>query len=331
MADKYSHRERLGLIMAGEKPDRFAASNWRHFYHKESTAEGLAEAMLGFQEKFDWDFMKINPRASYHAEDWGNKYDWSTDEFKKHGKISFAVNDIADWDRIDVLPAGTPVLTEHLKAIEIIKKSSDPELPLLMTVFNPFGIARYLAGSTEKMLEYINRAPDKVGAALENITLTFERYVAEIRNAGADGIFFATLEWASSDLLTYDQYEKFGRKYDLRILKATGDDSLNILHVCGSNNYLKQLYDYPVKLFNWDACDPTNVNIDRCFDFLKDKTVIGGLDHKGWLWHSKPNEVAIEIRKMKERMAGRRFIFGPGCSIAPEIPGANLEAVRQNL
>jgi uroporphyrinogen decarboxylase len=331
MSDKYSHRERIQKIMAGEKPDRFGASNWRHFYHKESTAEGLAEAMLAFQKRFDWDFMKINPRAGYHAEDWGNTYKWSHDEFTKHDKTGFAVNSADDWDKIDVLPAGTPVLTDHLKAIELIKKSSDPELPLMMTVFNPIGIARYLCGSIPKMVEYINNVPDNVHHALENITVTFERYVTEIRDAGADGIFYATLEWASSDLLTYEQYEKFGRQYDLRILKASGDDSLNILHVCGSNNYLKQLSDYPVRLINWDACDPTNVNIDTCFDFLGDKTAIGGLDHKGWLWYGTPEEVATEVGKIKERMSGKRFIFGPGCSIDAHIPFANLDAVRKNL
>jgi len=331
MADKYSHRERLNIIMAGEKPDRFAASNWRHFYHRESTAGGLAGAMLDFQKRFDWDFMKINPRAGYFVEDWGNTYAWSHDEFTKHTKIGFAVNSADDWDKIDVLPPGTTVLTDHLKAIEIIKIASDPELPLFMTVFNPLGIARYLCGSTKKMLEYINNNPDKVHLALENITVTFERYVTDIRNAGADGIFFATLEWASSDLLTYEQYKEFGRKYDLRILEATGDDSLNILHVCGSNNYLKHLSDYPVKLINWDASDPTNVNIDRCFDFLGDKTVIGGLDHKGWLLFGTPDEVATEVGKIKERMTGKRFILGPGCAIEAEIPVANLDAVRRNL
>jgi uroporphyrinogen decarboxylase len=331
MSDKYSHRERIQKIMAGEKPDRFAASNWRHFYHKESTAEGLAEAMLDFQKRFDWDFMKINPRASYHAEDWGNKYSWSKDEFKKHERIQFPVETADDWAKIDVLPAGTPVLTDHLKAIELIKKASDPELPLVMTVFNPLGIARYLAGGIQKMLDYMNNEPDKVHAALENITVTFERYVTEIRNAGADGIFYATLEWGSADLLTYEQYEKFSRQYDSRILKASGDDSLNIMHVCGSNNILRQLADYPVELFNWDACDPTNVNIDRCFEYLGDKTVIGGLDHKGWLWHSTPEEVATEVGKIKERMAGKKFIFGPGCSIDAHIPFANLDAVRRNL
>jgi len=69
--DKYSHRDRLEMILAGEKPDRFAASFWRHFFHMEHHAEGTAEAMVSFQKRFDWDFIKINPRADYHVEDRG--------------------------------------------------------------------------------------------------------------------------------------------------------------------------------------------------------------------------------------------------------------------
>ena len=69
--ERLSHRERLAAILAGERPDRFAASMWRHFFHMESTVDGTAEAMLHFQREYDWDFMKINPRADYHIEGWG--------------------------------------------------------------------------------------------------------------------------------------------------------------------------------------------------------------------------------------------------------------------
>ncbi len=43
--NKHNHRERLELILAGERPDRFAASFWRHFYHLENHAEGMIEAI----------------------------------------------------------------------------------------------------------------------------------------------------------------------------------------------------------------------------------------------------------------------------------------------
>jgi len=331
MTNTLSHRERVETIIAGENPDRMAASVWRHFFHKEATAEGLADAMLDFQKRFDWDFMKINPRASYHVEDWGNRLEWSTDEYQKHVKTEFAVKTIDDWDKITPLPPTSPVLAEHLKAIRLIKKVSDPELPLFMTVFNPLGIARYLAGSKEKLLEHLAQDPNRVRQALENITVTFEQYTAEIRNAGADGLFYATLEWASTDAIPCEQYHTLCRPLDLRIIKSAGDDALNMLHVCTSNNYLKELSDYPVPLINWESHDPTNVNLDNSFAFLQDKTAVGGLDDRGWLWHARPDEIAHELTRIKDRMAGRRFIFGPGCAIDPEIPYENLQVVRDNL
>jgi len=331
MNDRYSHRERLEGIMEGEPPDRAAASIWRHFYHRETTAESLAEAMLAFQKRFDWDFMKINPRASYHVEDWGNRLEWSGDEFSKHEKIRFAVDVINDWDKIEPLQPTAPVLAEHLRAVSLIRKSSDPELPLMMTVFCPIGIARYLCGGKEKLLEHLRQAPAKVASALENITVTFEKYIPELRQAGADGIFYATLEWASEDSLSWSEYEKYGRPYDLRLLKASGEDSLDILHVCSHNNYVREMADYPVALVNWDASDPTNVSVEDSFGFLGDKTVIGTLDDRGWLHHSKPVEIISEVDRIKHRMAGRRFIFGPGCAVAPEIPYENFDAVRNSL
>jgi uroporphyrinogen decarboxylase len=166
---------------------------------------------------------------------------------------------------------------------------------------------------------------------MEAITQTFEKYAVEIRNAGADGLFYATLEWASEDLIRYEQYAGWCRPLDLRIIKAAGNDALNILHVCAGNNFLKELSDYPVQFVNWEDANPTNINLDDSYKFLGEKVAIAGLDHKGWLWHAGPEEIATEVNKIKSRMKNRRFIFGPGCAVEPEISYANQKAVRDNL
>ena len=71
MTESMNHRERVLACLAGGDVDRPPVSMWRHFYAEETAPDTLAEAMLGFQRDYDWDFMKVNPRASYHAEDWG--------------------------------------------------------------------------------------------------------------------------------------------------------------------------------------------------------------------------------------------------------------------
>ncbi|MCX6835644.1 MAG: hypothetical protein NTW07_11040 [candidate division Zixibacteria bacterium] len=332
-SDKYSHRERVQMILAGEEPDRFAASFWRHFFHMEHHAEGTAEAMLSFQREFDWDFMKINPRADYHIEDWGLKQEWSHDEFRKHRKSNFPVAVAEDWLNIKPLPASASVLAEHLKVVSLIRRKADRELPILMTVFAPLAIAGRMVEKRETLVEHLRKSPELVEMGLRAITETFTHFVSELRNAGADGLFFATTQWASSDTITWDEYQRFGIPYDLEIVRAAEADALNILHVCHSNNYLRELSEqnYNARLYNWDASDPTNLPLDKADSILKDKIIIGGVDHNGWLLHSEPDEIRYKIDEIKERFKPNRLILGPGCSIAPETSPANLRAIREKL
>lgn len=329
----YSPRERIEIIIAGEKPDRYAASFWRHFYHKEHYAAGTAEAMLDFQKEFGWDFMKINPRAEYHVEDWGLKLDFSHHEFTKHTKTSFPINDPDDWLKIERLPMTAPVLAEHLKVVSLIRKGAGPDLPLLMTVFTPLAIAGRMVPDRKMIPDHIRKHPAKISSALRAITDTFREFVSELRNAGADGLFFATTHYASSDLLTWDEYEKFAVPYEREILAATEDDAMNLLHVCGSNNYLEQMkmLDYPVGIYNWDSSDPTNRPLDIGLDMLANKAVVGGVDHRGWLLRSEADEMAEQIRRLKSEFSNTRLIIGPGCSVAPEVSLDNLRAIREAL
>ena len=63
MTDRMTHWERVRAALAGDEADRPPISVWRHFYRRENSVEGLAEAMLEFQHRFDWDFMKVNPQG----------------------------------------------------------------------------------------------------------------------------------------------------------------------------------------------------------------------------------------------------------------------------
>lgn len=330
---EYSHRERLELIFNRERPDRFAASFWRHFFHKEHQAEGTAEAMLEFQKRFDWDFMKINPRADYHVEGWGLKQQWSHDEFKKHTKSDFPVTSLQSWRDIEPLPLSTAVLAEHLKVVSLIRKQSSRDLPILMTVFTPLAVAGRLVEDDNLLADHIHNHPGLVLPAIEAITQTFEKFVEELRNAGADGIFFATTQWASSNLISWEEYERFGVPFDLRVIRAAGEDALNLFHVCSSNNYLKQLVEhaYPCQMYNWDSDDPTNPPLDRGLELITDRALVGGVDRHGWLLHSKPDEIRHKMDQIKSTYDPSRVIIGPGCSIPPEVPMENLQAIRERL
>ena len=231
------------------------------------------------------------------------------------------------------LPTSSPALAEHLKVVSMIRRASDRELPILMTVFTPLSVAGRLIGRHETLVEHLRSAPEQMHAVLRGITDTFVSFVSELRNAGADGLFFATTHWASSDLLTWAEYEQFGVPYDLEVIRAAESDAVNLLHVCGSNNYLTHLakLPYPARMINWDSSDPTNLPLDKALELLTDKTLVGGVDYRGWLKRSRPDEMPYFIRELKRQFAPSQLIVAPGCAVEAGTDMNNLRAIRELL
>jgi len=322
-----SHKERIQNLLAGEPTDRIPVSFWRHFYHREHDAQSLAEAMLYFQDKFDWDFMKVNPRASYHVQPWGAQIQFSTNEYVKTKITDYPVKKLEDWRRIEPVKLSAPAFQEQLQALRLIGQALKGELHFVETVFSPLSIAGDLVESEDALIKQLREAPQIIHQALEAITQTFEKFVEEILNAGASGIFFATTQWASANYITKEEYLTFGKPYDLRILEKIREAKFNILHVCEPNNFLDLFVDYPAQVINWDATDPTNLSLDKGYD-LMNRVVIGGINHTQELLDPAPAKVTDQAHQTRELMQGKRWILGPGCSIPPEVPEINLARLR---
>ena len=120
MPDQMTKKERVQATLLGKEVDRPPVSMWRHFYDRETSAEGLAEAMLFFQHRFDWDFMKVNPRASYHVEDWGVKSKYSGDPYRTHETVDWPIKQPSDWEGVQPLDVHRGVLGEQLEALKLI-------------------------------------------------------------------------------------------------------------------------------------------------------------------------------------------------------------------
>ncbi|EQB63637.1 MAG: hypothetical protein RBG1_1C00001G1216 [candidate division Zixibacteria bacterium RBG-1] len=327
---KLSHKERILSLIKSEPIDRVPMSFWRHFYHRERTAQELAEAMLDFQKKFDWDLMKVNPRAAYHVQDWGAVLKYSNDEFTKTQTVDYPVKKTSDWEKLKVLDPTQGALGEQLQALSLIKNGLRNTVHFVETVFTPLSIAGDLVQDDKMLIQDLRENSKIIHQALEVITSTFEKFVGEVLNTGASGIFLATTQWASANYITKEEYLEFGKPYDLRILNAAQGAELNVLHVCEPNDFLELFADYPAEIVNWDASDPTNLNLKEGAEFLN-KVVMGGIDHKVDLLNWKPEQIVEQARKIRESMQGFRWILGPGCTYEPKVPEANLKALREEV
>jgi uroporphyrinogen decarboxylase len=327
MAAEMTHWERVRAVLKGEDVDRVPVSMWRHFYSKETSTEKLAEAMLGFQSHFDWDFMKVNPRASYHVEDWGVKVKYQGNTEPQ--VIETPVKNPDDWLKLKLLNINEGVLKQHLTSLELITRGLKGKLPVVMTVFTPMAIASKMATSEEVFSRHLRENTQKVNQALEVITETFIKFAKACLERGASGLFYATTSWATTDSLSEEEYLKYARPYDLKLLNALPPAEFHVLHVCRRNNLLRAVKDYPVHAFNWDARGAGNPSLAEGKRIIgRDVPVIGGMAHDESLVASTPEQLAAEVRGMRVALGKNGWMLGSGCTLPPETPDANLKAIR---
>ena len=326
MVSTMTHWERIRAALKGEDVDRLPVSMWRHFFKEETSADSLAEAMLGFQDRFDWDFMKVNPRASYHVEDWGVKMKYHGDAEPR--MVEAPVKTPGDWQKLKVLDVNQGALKEQLDALELIARGLKGEVPFIMTVFTPMAIASRLIDSEDIFLQHLREHTDKVNQALEVITETFINFAKACMERGASGLFYATTAWATTDRLTGKEYLTYARPYDLRLLNGLSGAEFHVLHVCRKNNLLHTVKDYPVHAFSWDARGKGNLSLAEGKALVGGRAVIGGIAHDKNLIQASPAQLAAEISGMRVAMGDKGWMLGPGCTFPSETPEANLRAIR---
>lgn len=325
-------KERVDAALRGEPVDRVPASMWGHNFEREWSAQGLAEAMVENFTRYDWDYMKVNPRACYHVEGWNVKVRPSGEKYRAPVFDDTPIKSSSDWKRLRPLEPDQGALGEQLKALQLINHAIGYDGYFVQTVFCPLGVAKYLAGNNaEPVLQTIREDRAALHAALRVITETFTTFAIACLEYGASGIFYATNGWASESMLTSDQYREFGEQYDLEFLDAIKSRArFNILHNCGTHIYFDQLASYPVHALNWAASEEGNPGLG---DGKKrsGRTVMGGVSQRTILKSGSPDQVRDEIAQALEETGGQQFLLAPGCSIPPETPAKNLEAVREAI
>jgi uroporphyrinogen decarboxylase len=285
--------------------------------------------MLEFQKVYDWDLMKVNPRASFHVEDWGVRTERpGTGPRDKPEVVSAPVREPADWEGIRPLDPTKGALGEMLDAEERIASEIQGDTDWLMTVFNPISIAADLVNDDAVFVDHLRRHGERVHGALRAITQTFVAFVRETMQRGCSGIFFATTDYGNATVIDKELLEEFARPYDLRVLEEARQGLLNTVHVCGPRAFVREHVDYPVSIISWAAHEPTNPTIKALRAFT-DKTFLTGMDHEGVMVAGPPEAVQVQARAAIEASGGTRFILGPGCAVPSAAPERHFAAARE--
>ena len=325
---KDTSETRIRRALRGEPVDRPPISFWAHNFARENSAEDLAAETVRAWRRYGWDFIKIQSRASSFAEMWGSHYQPSTQVAVPPTLLEWPVHTAADLAAVRPVDPTSGALGEQLDALRAIRAAVGPHVPILQTVFAPTMVLTYLVDGPEQLRRYLTEAPAATKTALAALAETLAGYAQASLEHGADGIFYA-IKAADGDLLTRDQYAEFGLPYDVPALAAANGGWLNLLHLCGDRLYFEVVDDLPSAFVSY-ALSPHNPSLAAGRDRAR-RAVIGGVSPKPQIREMTPAQIAAQVNAALEETGGVQMMIGPGCSISPDTPEANLDAANRAL
>jgi uroporphyrinogen decarboxylase len=311
-------RERLEAAIAGQSVDRVPVAFWRHFPGDDQVPAALAAATIAFQRRWDFDFVKVTPASSFQIKDWGVKDEWQGNIEGTRQYTFHPIQRPGDWRSLKALEARSGALGAQLTCLKTIVEAL-PDVPVIQTVFSPLAQMKNLAG--ERLLIDLRQHKADVKAALETITQSTLAFVREIAATGAAGIFYA-VQHASANLLSEAEFVEFGREYDLRILEATKNYWLNVMHIHGDNVYFDAVADYPLQVWNWHdretgpalAAGLAKIMGAACGGIARDSVMLCG----------QPEAVRQQVADAIAQTKGRRYMIGTGCVTMIPTPEINI-------
>lgn len=318
------HWQRTRAAIEGRPCDRVPLSLWRHFPEDDHDPRRLADRMLAWQRRWEFDLVKFMPSGTYGVEDWGAVSAYRGAPNGAREVTGPGIRGVADWalKRLDVTQGSHGRQNEALASVA---RELDGSVPILQTVFSPLTTARKLAG--ERLMTDLRRHPEVLHEALETITDATIRFAQDAIACGAHGVFLAT-QLASHRILTDAEYAAFGRHYDLRVLRAVrGAGRINMLHAHGVDLMLSLVADYPVEVFNWHdrLTEPGLREAAKSFPGL----LAGGLNEGATLVGGSSEATRKEVLDAITQTGGRRLMIAPGCVLRVDTPDEQIEAVVQ--
>lgn len=303
---KLNKIERVTCALKGDEVDRPPFSFWYHFGLQHMAGPKHAEAEVGFYRAYDLDFLKLMSDYPYPLPD-GLQ----------------AVANEEDWRRIEPIAADNQCWSEQLSALSMINDEIGKEAMFIETIFSTWTTARRLARSGS-LTAARERYPATLLGAMDAISTSLARYAKRVLMRGASGIFLS-LGAATDQVMTAEEYETWGRPFDLKILDAVREAPFNVLHIHGKQIHFDSVLDYPVSSLNWShfATAPSLSDGKN----RSGKTVLGGID-EAIASHVSAPEIGEQVDNAIREIGTRGLIVTPGCSVPTDTRERSLRAVK---
>jgi uroporphyrinogen decarboxylase len=321
-------RARVEAALRSEAADRPPAGAWGHTYRDEWDPEQLAGVTVDRARRLGWDFVKFQPRATFFAEAFGNRYRPSGHRFRAPILEEAAVPDLDSWRKLELV--NQRVLDEQARALGLVVEALGDRVPVIQTVFSPLSVGDYLVGRDKRRLvRELRREPVVVLPALERVQDALMDFARKSVAAGAAGIFYAISGFATPDAMPLDVYDSLVFPMDLRIAESFPAAAwFNVVHLCGSHVNMDVARRLPVQAVSYSMHNAGNPSLAEA-QRLTGKAVMGGLEQRGALVGGPPEAIEQQVRDAIGQTGGRALLLAPGCSVPPRARESNLALMMQ--
>jgi len=313
---RLGRKERVDRALLGQQVDRPPFSLWLHF--NKPTPEEEARSLVEFHQSYDTDIVKAMNDFDYPRSTTGNWY--------------------------EIAPIDSPY-PKQLETLELVRDGLNDDVYFIDTLFGPYFTAQLLLGAEP---EYANRKlsenqvlvetsaglrafqkrnpqawHDMMGAITES-TISHIKKAKQIGTAGA----LVSIMNATEKFNSIEDYERFSRPYDKRIMDALADSRLTMLHLHFlDESFIPQFRDFKTPVINYSVKTSGIPMTTMRANFTQ--TLAGGVDEIDY------NSLTVaEIRRQwttARAQAGPKYIITPGCALPKTSTPQSLARLRQSL
>jgi uroporphyrinogen decarboxylase len=319
---------RVRAALEGGKLDRPPAGAWGHTYREEWNSEHLAQVTVDRARRLGWDFVKFQPRATFFAEAFGNRYQPSGHRLRAPLLEHAAVPDLESWGRLELVDRA--VLDEQARAVGLVARELGESVPVIQTVFSPISVGDYLVGRDKRrLIRDLRQHSDVVLPALERVQDALIDFARKSVEAGAAGVFYAISGFATPDAMPAAVYDNLVFPMDQRIIESLPEAAwFNVVHLCGSHINMDVGRRLPVQAVSYSVHNAGNPSLGEARR-LTGKAVMGGLEQRGVLVVGPEEAIEEQVRSAIAETGGERLLLAPGCSVPPRARESNLAAMMR--
>lgn len=330
MKDILTPRERFGMLVIDEKPDRcpviplitshsatVAGIKLKRYY---TSGEKMAKAQIIAYEAYQHDAISIFSEVGIIAEAMGSEFFYPDNDLPvlKNPVLKNNLN-----ERLIIPePKKTGRLPVYLEGIKYAYKSIGDIVPILAYVPAPFTTGMHLMPPERFLIDTLKN-PDRIKEILDIVFEVTVKFCFEIINAGALPIIVDPL--ASGSVISPVIYREFALNYERKLIDYLHRYDFDvILHICGDT---MRFIDYLLNT-NADLVSLDRVNMSMVMERLSSKMrLIGNFDTTALLF-SNPDGIYKAAGMMVEQLkfAYKGYIASTGCEVPIRAPEENVEA-----